>query len=537
LPDEVGVQMDRWTDRCQACHLSGEESIPTHMRMTSFKGKREVYVVANRIDNQVACQKCHSAEQTYLGLLLSEYDTESTDTAQALLDKSIYTVGLALLLSIGLIFGVVVRHNLTLPLRRIQTDSPASGFKERRDEIGHIARRQHDLNASREMLENELEFQQRCFNALLSITKAIGDNPSVENVFQTAIEALRQATSFNSIGMRLHDRQNSCLRLIVHYGISESMMEILACVPDNRGFQAEAIKTRWPVFTSDLSTDSRLVAKTALDLGYKSYICVPLIAGEKLIGTMEMVSTVKVVWSDYQVRWLALVGRSIGTLINNVQLTDRLRDFSVMQERNRLAQEIHDGLAQLLGSLCLWAEEAQISFDAEDMASVQVAIRKIEASAQDAYASLREEILGLRDTYIPGKGLIPVLTEFLSRFQRQWGIETCLQANHPQDGSAHLKITPAAEIQLLRMVQEGLTNVRRHAQATRIVVELDGANGKIQLKIQDNGRGFDPAQVGDDRLGIRIMRERAHSVGGVISIQAGPGNGALLTIEIPMESA
>jgi nitrate/nitrite-specific signal transduction histidine kinase len=391
--------------------------------------------------------------------------------------------------------------------------------------------RQIDLSNSLSRLQREIDFQQRSFDALLSIAEAAGDNPSVETVFQTAIKALRAATEYESIGMRLYDKENRCLPLIVHYGISQSMMEVLDSIPDDRGFQAEVIRNKLPSFSSDLATDPRLVAKTALDLGYRSFICIPLLAGNKILGTMEMVTTHTVDWDESKVAWYALIGRSIGTMINNVQLTERLRDLSVLQERTRLAQEIHDGLAQSLSSLRIWAEEAQISLDEGNSLSVQIAIRKIQTASKDACASLRGEMLGLRETFVPGEDFIPVLAECLSRFQRQWGIQTCLQLQLPSDGS-RLKISPSAEVQLLRIVQEALMNIHRHAQATQVQISFGEGDGRVQVRIADNGNGFDPSLIRQDQFGLRIMHERAASVGGSIVIRTEPGEGTVLIVEL-----
>jgi nitrate/nitrite-specific signal transduction histidine kinase len=533
-PDELGIEMSPYATAYDLCNQEGRRSPTPGFQLTS-SNSGTVLTSVNRIDNRIACQKCHPAEQAYLGILLVEYNLESMEQTLTRLDQVLLTGGIVLLLVSGLCLNLIFQLKITQPLKRLTGGDRDVGDVFQAGDLSRVLQHQQALSTSLACRESELEFRQRSLDALLSITQAMGENPTMENVFQTAINALRKATHFDSIGMRLHDPKHQCLRLIVHYGISPAMMAMLATVPDNRGFQYEALHSRWPCASSNLSTDQRLVAKSALDLGYRSYICVPLIAGEKIIGTMEMVSCDSIDWSEHKVSWLALIGRSIGTMINNVQLADHLRDLSVLQERAHLAQEIHDGLAQLLGSLRIWADKARLSFEEGDHACAQLALQKIETVAQDAYANLREEMLGLRDTFVPGKGLIPVLTEYLSRFQRQWGIETSFQFDRQNSLVAQLDITPAAEIQLLRIIQEGLTNVRRHAQASRIWVIIEQSGKHVHVKIRDNGQGFDQTQTGDDRLGLRIIGERAGSVGGSIDIQTERGKGTSLTIVIPME--
>jgi signal transduction histidine kinase len=248
---------------------------------------------------------------------------------------------------------------------------------------------------------------------------------------------------------------------------------------------------------------------------------------------MELAVKRKHSWDEVELQWLELVGRSVGILIHHVRLTDRLKGVLVEEEHNRVAQEIHDGLAQLLGSLRLWAEDANLALEKGESAQVQIALKKIELTARDAYASLREEIIGLRNTIVPGEDLLPVLTEYLDRFQRQWGIETKLDVVRVPSVASRLSLTPASEIQLLRIIQEGLTNIRRHANAHRIRLRVDEGLEEIMVSIQDDGKGFDPENVTSEGFGLKIMSERAASVGGRITIYSKDGQGTTLEIILP----
>jgi signal transduction histidine kinase len=338
---------------------------------------------------------------------------------------------------------------------------------------------------------------------------------------------------FESIGMRLFDESTKCFRLIAHYGISPKMLQVLECIGVDEGFQAEAFRTKWPVYTSDMAAEPNLVGGKIQDLDYRSLICVPLVAGDKVLGTMELVTKQKREWPENEVRWLALFGRSIGVLARNVQLSNQLMDMSTLQERTLLAQEIHDGLAQLIGSIRLWAEDAQLSLKEEKLRDVENAIDKIEHTARDAYSSIREEMLGLRDTILPGKNFISVLSEYLKRYQRQWGIETRLNYQNGHRLDDKLPISAMAEIQLLRIIQEAVTNVRRHAEATHVFVSIVEDDDHLLISIRDDGKGFNPDETRDGNLGLRIMNERAASIGGEIDIKTQTDQGTEMKIKIP----
>jgi two-component system nitrate/nitrite sensor histidine kinase NarX len=314
------------------------------------------------------------------------------------------------------------------------------------------------------------------------------------------------------------------------------MLDELESVEADQGIVNIAINSLWPVPVEDLAKeDPSQVGVSPAMSGFRSVVCIPLVSGQEAIGTMELGSKTQYSWNLDELRWLALVGRIIGSIAHRVSLTEHLRDFAALQERSRLAQELHDGFVQVIGSIRLWSEEARESLESKEYTSAQQAVTRIESLSSDAYASLRDELLGLRDTLDSNRDLPSVIKEYLSRFKRQWGIETRMEVDESEGAKTNLAISPATEIQLLRIFQEALTNTRRHAEATKVDVCLSADNDHLRITIQDNGRGFYPDKVGGDHLGINIMRERAASVQGNIKLESEPGLGTKIQIELPRQ--
>lgn len=383
----------------------------------------------------------------------------------------------------------------------------------------------------------EAAFQQHAFHALLSISEAIDEEPTVTQVFEQALNAVREATGFDSVAMRIYERDHGCFRLVVHRGMSPAMVRELACIRADRGFQAEVVRTKQPAVSSNLATDPRLGGASPLEMGYRSLACVPLLANGELMGTMELASSEAYNWTAEQISWLSLVGRSVGVFLRHVQYASHLRNQAVVKERSLIAQEIHDGLAQLIGSVYVWAEDAQLSLAEGEVEHTTHALQKIDQAARDAYATLREEMFGLRNMPLPGQSLIPYLSEILERFQRQWGIAVHLSVSGATNGhKVPVTISPAAEIQLLRILQEVLTNVRRHACASTVRLKLAEKDEWLIVDVEDDGRGFDPQQISDEHLGLSIIRERTASVGGRLTLEAEPGQGTRVRIELPPRS-
>jgi two-component system nitrate/nitrite sensor histidine kinase NarX len=430
--------------------------------------------------------------------------------------------------------GFVLHFQVSQPLRDLQSGLPQESLAIRSDEIGVVARRLLEQGKTLEIQEQEAVTRRRNFRALVSISESLDDSISVERIFRTALGTIQEVTGFSTVAMRFYDTTQDCFRLVVQNGMSTRMVKELQCVTAEFPLYNALMETRRVVhLSSEASLGSLEIHPSAHAEGYRTALCVPLISGDRILGSMELGSRVPLSMSEDQIRWLEVVGRVIGGLLHQVELLERLRSMAMQQERSHVAQEIHDGLIQMLGALHLWAEEAQMAMDEGDTRTVQSAVRKIETTANDAYSSLREEMLGLRDTLQTGKGILPVMREYLKRFQREWGIETKLLVDNPDETETAIIKSPAVEIQLLRMIQEGLTNVRRHSRATCVQVVFRRRDQALDIEIIDNGVGFDQNNIQDEKLGLRIMRERADQIGGRVSVLTTPGQGTHLKIEVP----
>lgn len=538
IPAEVGIQLDLESPQCLACHADKTTATLSAYQLPADGRSGQLLLTAKPLENQIACQSCHAGGGANLGMILAEHDITAL-AAQV----SIFTRGLSLgsgaffLLLAGVLW-ISLHHLVGRPLQALVLSETNPRLAARQDEFGRLTRQFQDLLTAEKEKGSQLDAQRRNFNALLTLSESIDVTLTTEKVLQFAIGQVCEVTGFAAIAMRVFDADQKCFRLVAHNNMTPRMVEDLHCIPLDIGFTADVYKTHRAAYTSDMAADPRLESPAPLDAGYRSLISVPILSGERLMGSMELATEEVHLWSENEVRWLELMGRSIGNVLHHIETSHQLQDLAVMQERSRIAQEIHDGLAQLIGTLRMWAEEAQIALHAKDLEEVQDDLHKIELTARDAYASLREEILGLRETISPGEGIIPVIREFLSRYQRQWGVETKLTINqnlHVSQGQSW--ISPAAEIQLLRIIQEGLTNVRRHANASQVIVTLADEVAYLHVEICDNGKGFHPVEVPDEKLGLRIMRERAASVGGRVTVKSSAGEGTCLMVDLPRQAA
>jgi signal transduction histidine kinase len=294
-----------------------------------------------------------------------------------------------------------------------------------------------------------------------------------------------------------------------------------------------------PPFPLTLDAESADVAATvgrpcaAIDGRYRAcHLSAPLVVGNSRVGELCVASRAERQFSKQQRGILAGLADMAAIAINNARLLERERYVAVLEERERLAQEMHDSLAQVLGYLHLKSQTAKRHLDEGDLTRADGELVDMASLAHEAYVDVREAILGLRETVSPTRGIVGTLREYLQKFGRQAGIAAELEVK----GDAAPQFPPEAEVQLVRVIQEALTNVRKHARANRAWVRIANEPSAIGISIEDKGRGFDPAILDEDgpHFGMRTMRERVERVGGRLEIESSPGCGTTIRIFLPL---
>lgn len=231
-----------------------------------------------------------------------------------------------------------------------------------------------------------------------------------------------------------------------------------------------------------------------------------------------------------QVELMKAIASQIALAVRNVQLYSQLRQTAVLEERYRLSREMHDGLAQTLGYLGMQAERIQTMAERGEADRLPAEIKDLRQVIAEAYLDLRETIDGLRLTVDRPGGFNGALQAHVDDFTRRSGLPVdCSCVDAPSD------LPPEVALHLLRITQEALTNVRRHANASRVWVSLARENGCLELTVSDNGQGFDAASpLERSHVGLASMRERVRSLDGQLTFATSPGQGTRVTARVPL---
>jgi two-component system nitrate/nitrite sensor histidine kinase NarX len=225
---------------------------------------------------------------------------------------------------------------------------------------------------------------------------------------------------------------------------------------------------------------------------------------------------------------LLSIGQHLGSAVEKFRLLEEESELLVIQERTRLSHELHDSLAQTIASLRIQIRVIDETFHSNDEKSIWHQMERIEYTIDQANTQLRELIAHFR-VPINEQGLIPSIEETVRRTQEEMGIPVYFQNEWPQQ-----ELLPEVELNVLRIVQECLVNIRKHSQAEVVRVLLSYRNGNNIVLIEDDGIGFDESSIvseGGLHLGLNILRDRASEIGADIEIESEPGDGTRINLQ------
>jgi signal transduction histidine kinase len=245
-------------------------------------------------------------------------------------------------------------------------------------------------------------------------------------------------------------------------------------------------------------------------------------------------SQVAGVFDGSDLEMLETLAFQVASAIEHARLLQKTREIAIVEERTRLARDMHDGVAQNLAYLLIQVDRCLNKVEEETPLEAQ--LEQIGSLLKQNIDELRRNIFDLRPVELEGKSLFQVFENFVAEFGRRWNLKTICTV--PDEA---VEVSPEVERSLYRILQEALSNAQQHAQCGRLSVKLIVENGQwITLEIWDNGRGFDLSRRGQKLrkrkgkgFGLISMRERAESVGGQFTVESIPGQGTRIFARLP----
>ncbi|MAU08395.1 MAG: hypothetical protein CL607_01120 [Anaerolineaceae bacterium] len=312
----------------------------------------------------------------------------------------------------------------------------------------------------------------------------------------------------------------------------------LSYPPDGKEdpFYSDLIQNQKPVVRNDIFADPRINPDINIEMGTKSLLAVPLVTHGRVvaIAVTGTFNTYRAFTAE-QVELAWDIARAAALVIENTQMYEKTRHMAVLQERERLAREIHDNLAQALSVVHLQASHIGTLLDTGDIEQAKSFLGQLREVLNEANVDARDAIISLRHGTTTIQEFKHTIRKYLERYQDNYGLETHLVASD----EANVTLSAESIIQLTRIIQEALTNVRKHAAAKSVCVEFVETSNYLICRVRDDGKGFDPDQLQPDQyahVGLQVMRERAESLGGRMEIETAADEGSCISFRIPLEN-
>jgi signal transduction histidine kinase len=230
------------------------------------------------------------------------------------------------------------------------------------------------------------------------------------------------------------------------------------------------------------------------------------------------------------VRIIKLFADQAAIIIEHVRLQDQAEKLAVLEERQRLARELHDSVTQALYSVTLYADAARMAFSAKKWDALDTNLQEVRNMAREAMYDMRLLVFELRPLMLEKEGLVSVLRARLAAVEDRAGLKTEVLA----DGERRLPIV--IEEELYRIAQEALNNVVKHAAAKHVRIHLKYEENYVSLEITDDGLGFEPGTAGQSGgFGLQGMKERVERLGGSLEIESAPMQGTSLRVRVPVQ--
>jgi len=369
-----------------------------------------------------------------------------------------------------------------------------------------------------------IETKSRELATLYDVASFLNSSKSAELLCDGVLE--RMVPLIGAVGgvVRLTDAKQEQLQVVAARGVSDAFLADETYLAVGRCICGEVARDGIAV-SADFTLPSHppLLQACSKD-GFKAVAAIPIRSSQNAIGMLNLFFDAVRILPPAEVRLLESVGLHLGIAIENQRLIARQREMAIFEERNLLAQELHDSIAQSLAFLNLQAQMLQDDLEQKKLDDAMQILAQIREGVQESYDDVRELLVHFR-TRMDHPDLESAIASALQKFEGQIGIRTRFVRNGPLP-----EIAPEHALQAMHILQESLSNIRKHAQASEVEVELSTA-ADCQLTIRDDGKGFDPASnIGDTHVGIRIMRERAHRFGGTLNIVSTPGQGTTVSL-------
>lgn len=413
----------------------------------------------------------------------------------------------------------------------VLADSFSSMTQQIRDLINSLERRVEERTIELQNANAALKQHTKQLEASAGVSREVTSILDLEELLSRVAMLISQAFGYYSVQIFIVNPDlNQLILSASSVGIGQLLMKNKLCLNiDGKNLNSKAVLGKMAVVANDVAQEKSFLYYELLK-NTRSELVVPLRVVDTIVGTLDVHSDCPHAFSKDDQLILQSLGDQIAIAIENARLYEQSQQFAVLQERNRLARDLHDSITQSLFSIDLHAKAIDTYLD-EDLKKAKQKNENLRSITQNALAEMRTLISNLRPVTLEDKGLEAVLKEHIQLIRRSEGPDLIFRFK----GNKRLPLE--IERELFRIAQEALRNADKHSGATEIIVHCCVSDSNVRLTIRDNGKGFDKDSLPDDRqaFGLISMQQRASIINARLDIESRPNMGCTVNVllEIP----
>ncbi|MBI3150567.1 MAG: GAF domain-containing sensor histidine kinase [Chloroflexi bacterium] len=327
----------------------------------------------------------------------------------------------------------------------------------------------------------------------------------------------------------LLEEDKTTLRMVLHRGQAAEAFWARNIFNMGDGSIGIVAKTRQPLISSQLANDPNFLRDAVVRAGFQQIACIPLLSGENLMGVMSVATRTTAPFDERNIQMLTAVGAWAGLSIENARLHANARRLAVLEERDRIGMDLHDGIIQSIYGVGLALEGVQLTLN-EDPEAAKERIHHAISGLNQAIRDIRAYILDLRPRQLGSDGLLSGVKRIIAEYRANTFSEVSFTG--PDSDLKELPQTQA--LVLFHICQEALANAAKHAKAKNVQVAIWTTDDRALMEIRDNGKGFDLENMRTSiGHGLANMQTRAHAVGGDVDISSVIGEGTSILVWVP----
>jgi two-component system, NarL family, nitrate/nitrite sensor histidine kinase NarX len=382
------------------------------------------------------------------------------------------------------------------------------------------------LESQVELKTRRIEAQRARLEALYEVSAFLASANTMEELSKGFSQRVRQVMKADAVAVRWCDEANQRYLMLASDCFPQEVMDeersLLAGACACGNLQPDARTRVIPIHSHD-AAPIRYCAK----VGYQNVVSVPVRLQQRLMGEVDLFFRGDIALSAGETELLDALASHLASALEGLRAAALEREAAVGEERALIARELHDSIAQSLAFLKIQVQLLRSAVQKQQPEQVQTTLDELDVGLRESISDVRELLVHFR-TRTNTEHIEAALQETLQKFRHQTGLSTQLHA----EGQG-LPLPPDVQVQVLHVIQEALSNVRKHAGASHVSLEVV-KSARWQFTVRDNGAGFDTAQdKGENHVGMNIMRERAQRIGARVDLVSRPGEGTTMTLTLP----